>query len=185
MKSDMMKPAILIIDVQSGLFDTTPPPADATDILQRINQLTDAGRQHQVPVFWIQHEDADELRYQSPEWQLQGSLKQVPGDHYIRKTTPDSFQGTDLGSTLQHLGVNTLIIGGYACEFCVDTTVRRSAGQGYPVILVSDTHTTHDKPHLNGRSIREHHNATLSNISSFGVSIEAMPLADVIQRLAK
>ncbi|MEX3841939.1 hypothetical protein [Paraburkholderia sp. BR10882] len=34
--------------------------------------------------------------------------------------------------------------------------------------------TTHDKPHANGASIRAHHNATLSNIRSFGPKISAV-----------
>ncbi|HCM0825166.1 TPA: isochorismatase family protein, partial [Vibrio parahaemolyticus] len=57
---------------------------------------------------------------------------------------------------------------------CIDTTIRRAAGLGYPVTLVSDAHTTHDKEHASGAKIRKHHNAMLPNISSFGVKIEAV-----------
>ncbi|WP_335340099.1 isochorismatase family protein [Collimonas pratensis] len=70
--------------------------------------------------------------------------------------------------------VDHLVICGYASEFCVDTTVRSAAAQGYPVTLVSDAHTTHDKPHASGQQIRTHENATLPNVDSFGVKITAI-----------
>ena len=45
--------------------------------------------------------------------------------------------------------------------------------------LAADAHTTHDKPHAPGARIREHHNATLPAISSFGVRIQALPAAAI------
>jgi nicotinamidase-related amidase len=64
----------------------------------------------------------------------------------------------------------------------VDTTVRRAAGLGYSVELVSDAHTTHDKSHASAEQIRAHHNATLQNISSFGVKIAAV-MADELMSI--
>jgi nicotinamidase-related amidase len=61
----------------------------------------------------------------------------------------------------------------------VDTTTRRAAGLGYHVVLAADAHTSHDKPHATGAKIREHHNATLSDITSFGVPIRAVASADI------
>jgi nicotinamidase-related amidase len=56
----------------------------------------------------------------------------------------------------------------------VDTAVRRAAALGYEVVLAADAHTSHDKPHATGAFIRAHHNATLSDITSFGVPISAV-----------
>ena len=88
---------------------------------------------------------------------------------------PDSFLRTNLEDILNSKGINDLIICGYASEFCVDTTVRRAAALGFAVSLVSDAHTTHDKDHASAVKIREHHNCTLPNISSFGPKISAIP----------
>ena len=68
---------------------------------------------------------------------------------------------------------------GYATEFCVDTTTRSAAAHGYHVVLASDAHTTHDKPHADAQQIRAHHNATLPAIRSFGVGIRALPAAEI------
>jgi len=50
----------------------------------------------------------------------------------------------------------------------VDTTVRRALGLGYGVVLVADAHSTVDNGVLSAAQIIAHHNATLSNITSFG-----------------
>ena len=174
-----MKQAVLIIDVQRNLFDTAPRPHEADDVIERINALCARARNAGVPVFFIQHEDDQSLTYESAGWELQGNLGTATGDAMVRKRTPDSFLRTNLGDLLSAQGVKQVVIAGYASEFCIDTTVRRAAALGYEVVLASDAHTTHDKAHASGASIREHHNATLPAISSFGRRIAAVATADV------
>lgn len=53
-----MTSALLIIDVQEGLF--TPPPADAAGTVARINQLSERARRAGVPVVVIQHHTPDD-----------------------------------------------------------------------------------------------------------------------------
>ncbi|WP_038177895.1 cysteine hydrolase family protein [Vibrio rhizosphaerae] len=170
-----MKSAVLVIDVQNFLFESTPQPFEKNEVLTRINQITNWARHQHIPVIFIQHEQAGTpMEYGCEGWQLQSSLHVEDRDHLVRKTTPDSFLRTSLTALLQELGVAHLYICGYATEFCVDTTTRRAAGLGYPVTLVANAHTTHDKAHATGEQIRAHHNATLPNISSFGVKLEAI-----------
>jgi nicotinamidase-related amidase len=175
-----MKQALLVIDVQRGLFDAAPRPFEAELVIGRINALTARARKAGVPVLLIQHEDAGDLVHGSSNWQLEQNLAVVADDLKVRKTTPDSFLGTPLQELLAQRGIEQLVVCGYACEFCVDTTVRRAAALGYPVILAADAHTTHDKTHATGAQIRAHHNATLAGISSFGPVIEARPAAEIL-----
>jgi nicotinamidase-related amidase len=175
-----MKQALLVIDVQRGLFDAAPRPFEADLVVGRINDLTARARGAGVPVFLIQHENAGELQHGSANWQLEQNLTVGASDTPIRKTTPDSFLGTKLQDLLTQRGTEQLVVCGYACEFCVDTTVRRAAALGYPVILAADAHTTHDKAHASGAQIRAHHNATLADITSFGPVIEARPAAEIL-----
>ncbi len=175
-----MKKALLVIDVQRGLFDAAPRPFEADLVVSRINALTAKAHDAGAPVFFVQHENAAELAHGSSNWQLEQNLTVGAKDTTIRKTTPDSFLGTDLQDLLTQKGIEQLVICGYACEFCVDTTVRRAAALGYPVILAADAHTTHDKAHASGAQIRAHHNATLADIASFGPVIEARPAAEIL-----
>ncbi|OZI68731.1 cysteine hydrolase family protein [Bordetella genomosp. 1] len=176
-----MSCAVIVIDVQEGLFATEPAPADAAATLARINALTARARAAGVPVALVQHQSkSGDLAADAPGHALYRDLEVAPGDARIRKTTPDAFQQTELADWLAERGVTQLIVCGYASEFCVDTTVRRAAALGYPVTLAADAHTTHDKPHATGAQIRAHHNATLSSITSFGPRIVALPAADIV-----
>ncbi|MGV0959904.1 MAG: isochorismatase family protein [Limnohabitans sp.] len=64
-------------------------------------------------------------------------------------------------------------------EFCVDTTTRKALAQGYPVVLVSDAHTSAGNAAISAQQVIDHHNATLTNISSFGPRVTAIPHNEV------
>ena len=173
--SEHNKSALLIIDVQRGLFDAAPRPFEADAVVARINALAAKARTAGAPVIFIQHErEASALAYGTDGWALERGLVVQAGDQHLRKTTPDSFLRTDLLALLEAQGTQTLVICGYATEFCVDTTTRRAAALGFPVTMAADAHTTHDKPHASAAQIRAHHNATLPAIGSFGPRIEAV-----------
>ena len=175
-----MKSALLVIDVQRGLFDEQPRPFEAAAVIARINGLTEKARRAKVPVVFIQHErPSGFLEHASESWQLHVDLVVAAGDVKLRKTTPDSFLRTNLAELLSSWGVEEITICGYATEFCVDTTTRRAAALGYPVVLVADAHTTHDKDHASARQIRAHHNATLPKLTSFGPRIATVNAADI------
>lgn len=176
-----MSQALLIIDVQHGLFDPVPRPHEADATLDRINALAARARLAGVPVVLIQHESASgALVHGSPGWQLAQRLEVADTDHRVRKTTPDSFLRTNLQALLDGWGAQEVVVCGYASEFCVDTTVRRAAALGLRVLLAADAHTTHDKAHASGAQIRGHHNATLPGITSFGPVISAVVSAEVV-----
>ena len=175
-----MTSALLIIDVQRGLFDKVPRPWEADEVVARVNTLTSRARASAVPVVFIQHERAGTaLAYDSELWQLDPGLHVEANDRFVRKTTPDAFLHTPLHDLLTELGVQHVVICGYASEFCVDTTTRRAAALGYAVTLVADAHTTHDKTHAPAVAIRAHENATLPGITSFGPVIRAITTSEI------
>jgi nicotinamidase-related amidase len=91
-----------------------------------------------------------------------------PTDTFLRRTAADSFHLTALDALLKREAIAEVVICGMQTDFCVDTTTRRALALGYPVVLVSDGHTTLDNRHLSAAQIIDHHNETLSNIRSFG-----------------
>jgi nicotinamidase-related amidase len=169
-----MTTALLVIDFQKGLVCSEPLPGDADKVTTHINELTRRAREAAVPVVFIQHESSELVRGEQA-WEISGDLSVEPQDYKVGKRTPDSFLNTELGSVLEKHGVKHVVVCGYSSEFCVDTTVRRAAANGYTVTIAADAHTTHDKPHAMAATIREHHNETLSNIGSFGPLIAAVP----------
>ncbi len=178
MKLPIAHTALIVIDVQRALFD--PPPAEAEEVVARINGLSARARAAGVPVVIVQHETtAGALVADTPGWQLQPGLATDAADLKVRKRTPDSFLRTNLHHLLVERDVRHLVICGFASEFCIDTTTRSAAAKGYAVTLASDAHTTHDKPHATGLQIRTHENETLRQIGSFGVVIDAVPAAEI------
>lgn len=172
--------ALLIIDVQQGLFADEPRPYEADIIIERINTLTARARKANIPVVFVHHEQQTGLlEYGSDAWQLERQIVFLTEDVVLRKSTPDSFLGTELSDLLSTWGTKHVIICGYASEFCVDTTTRRAAALGFSVTLASDAHTTHDKKHASAAQIRRHQNATLPDITSFTGRIEAKAMSEI------
>ncbi|WP_427184032.1 cysteine hydrolase family protein [Bordetella bronchialis] len=176
-----MASALLIIDVQQGLFAPSPRPADAAAVIARINALAARARVAGVPVVFVQHEGKS-LAPDTPAWALAEGLHAEAADHRIRKSASDAFLRTGLSALLDAHAATHLAVCGYASEFCVDSTVRRAAALGYDVTLAADAHTTHDQPHADAALIRAHHNATLSSLGSYGVRIEALPAEQIVFR---
>jgi len=160
-----MKSALLILDMQYRCFEE-PQPFEAELVVQRINRLSAWARKQHYPVIFLHYEHPQWLPYQSPAWQLVPGLKQQPEDITLRKNQANAFLDSELAATLNKLAIERLLVCGYASEFCVDSTVRHASGLGYQIVLISDAHTTKDKPHLLADKIRQHHNITLSQSPS-------------------
>ena len=176
-----MTRALLIIDVQQGLCEGEGAAWDCANVIARINRVAAHARASGVPVVFIQHEgQGGYLAHGSRAWQLADGLLAEPDDLRVRKTTPDSFLRTDLQALLSARGVSELIVCGMHSEFCVDTTTRRALALGYPVTLVADAHTSAGNAALTPQQVIAHHNATLTNISSFGPRVRAVNCDDLL-----
>ncbi len=171
--------ALLAIDMQRGLCEGDEAAVGAKALVGRINQLAKKARAVKAPVLWVHHEDEGSLQHGSAEWQLAQGLEAHPRDILVRKTTPDAFLRTGLERLLKAHGVDALVICGLQTQYCIDTTTRRALALGLPVVLVSDGHSTPDTAQLTAAQIIQHHNQTLSSISSFGPRAQLRAAADV------
>jgi nicotinamidase-related amidase len=175
-----MSTAVLVIDVQQGLCEGDGAAFDCAGTIGRINQVTAKARSVGATVIFIQHESTDGyLEFNSAAWQLANGLDVQESDQRVRKTTPDSFLGTDLQSRLLEKNITEIVICGMHTEFCVDTTTRRALSLGYPVVLVSDAHTSAGNEAISAAQVIAHHNATLTNISSFGPRVVAVSASEL------
>lgn len=156
---------LLVIDMQKGLFSDTPR-FDATGVIRRINTLSDHVRQTGGVVVFIQHDGVpgDPIETNTPGWQILSELHRKPDEKVFRKTACDAFYRTNLHTHLQRLGATRLIFTGCATEFCVDTSIRSAASLDYDLTVISDGHTTGERPHLDAESIIRHHNWVWENL---------------------
>jgi nicotinamidase-related amidase len=175
-----MKTALLVIDMQQGLCEGEGRAWASDEVIARINQLADRLREAGVPIVFVQHESTSGyLEHGSREWQLADGLQVQPGDLRVRKRTPDAFLNTDLEALLKARGMEAVIVCGMHTEFCIDTTTRRALALGYPVTLAADAHTSAGNAVLSAPQVIAHHNATLTNISSFGPRVSAVPSTEI------
>jgi nicotinamidase-related amidase len=176
-----MPTALLIIDVQQVLCSGEHAAFEIERVIDRINLISHKARAAGALVVVIQHETqgGGEMDHGTYGWHLAPSLKTERSDVYIRKTATDSFHRTELHDVLRAQGITNLIICGLQSEFCVDTTTRRALALGYPVVLVSDGHSTLDNRVLSAAQISAHHNETLASIESFGPRVRALPADEV------
>ncbi|MET1080855.1 MAG: cysteine hydrolase family protein [Pseudomonas sp.] len=179
-----MGQALLIVDVQAGLFLCEPAPYQAQAVLERINGLAARARAQEVPVLYIQHDGppGSGLEPGCLGWQLHPGLQRDERDRVVRKSACDGFLDTELALLLSELDVQELFICGYATEFCVDTLVRRAASEGFAVRLVGDAHTTKDRPVLKAEQIIAHHNWLLAELIQPQRPLQVLPAAQVVFR---
>ncbi|SIO95131.1 cysteine hydrolase family protein [Vibrio spartinae] len=157
-----MKSALLVIDVQNGVFGSTNPPYLSENVISNIEQLLSYASSSGIGIVFIQHEIPGVLVPGSDAWELFSGLTINASSYKVRKSTPDSFQNTDLKEYLDKNGIEHVLICGYSTDFCIDRTAFSAASKGYKVTLIEDAHTTHSKTHLDAPSIIAHHSFTLS-----------------------
>ncbi len=167
--------AVLVIDVQRGLFCSKQPPFEAEAVVMRINAVTEKARQAGAPVIFIQHDGepgGEDVMPFTEGWQSHPELEVRPGELVIRKTTCDAFYGTPLVAELRSRGITTLVLTGYATDFCVDATLRSAVSRDFGVIVVADAHTTSNNPVVKAELVRRHHNwAWANSITRRGVTV--------------
>ncbi|MCL6263994.1 cysteine hydrolase family protein [Craterilacuibacter sp. RT1T] len=178
--------ALLIIDVQQGLIAGPPPATRAMSLIAVINAAISLARSRSMPVLFVQHDGpADSpLAPGSDTWQLHGALAREASDTIIHKTAADAFCQTSLKATLDALAVDALWIAGYASDFCVDSTVRSAAMQGYAVTVIADAHAGKDRPHIGGDALIEHCNWVWANLDVPGAPLRVLPLAELSDCIA-
>ena len=166
------KTALLIIDVQVGMFTSDKPIYDGEMLLERLAALIHKASLAHIPVIFVQNcgSAGDVLQPGAPGFPIHHRIAPKPDDLVVYKRHPDAFQDTTLQSELEKQGIRRLVVAGLNTAYCIDTTCRRANSLGYEVILVKDGHSTHDSDLLPAWQIIQHHNQVLS---TFFVRLQA------------
>ncbi len=174
-----MTTALLIVDMQAGMLMDGRHPVQLDSALANINRLVAACRIAGLPIVFIQHcgDAGTTFAPGSPGWELHPEVDRQPIDTIVSKTTCDSFFQTQLEQTLHKLGVEHLVICGWATDFCVDTTVRSAVSHSFDVTVASDAHTVADRPHLDAAAIIQHHNQTWAALLTSGKPLQVAETA--------
>ena len=146
--------ALVLIDLQNGVMAMPLAPRSGADVLAAGKGLAARFRQASAPVVLVQvgwaADFADALRQPvdrpmpRPEgghpagWSDLAEGLAQPGDLRITKRHWNAFHGTELDLQLRRRGITTIVLGGIATNFGVESTARLAWELGYAVVLAED-----------------------------------------------
>jgi len=151
--------ALLVIDVQRGLFNKNTPIYQAEQLLANINLLVKKAHLADVPVVYVQHSAPKHLVLGSHDWKLHPKLSPLPEDLRVEKLQGNAFEGTPLLEELEACQVGRVVVCGLVTQGCVKATTLGALELGYQVVLAGDTHSSYSK---DAQKLIEQWNATLA-----------------------
>ncbi|RQS18365.1 isochorismatase family protein [Burkholderia sp. Bp8998] len=156
------KRALLVIDMQSGLFHGPDRPHDGERVLGNEPADSSCARNRCACIRRASHRPgrlAD--RAQCTDGRVAALAIDTARDIVFDKTRPSCFAGTRLAEWLHAKGIGEIVIAGMKTQYCIDTACRAADDLGFRAVLVTDAHTCMDTPALPAERIVAHHNATL------------------------
>ena len=137
--------ALLVIDVQQGLFRKSTPIYRAEPLLNTIGTLIERAHGSDTLVVYIQHASDKVLPFGSADWQLHPRLHPVEGDLVVHKRHGNAFEDTSLHAELTARGIGRVIVTGLVTHGCVRATCEGALALSYAVVLADDGHSSYSK----------------------------------------
>jgi len=137
--------ALLVIDVQQGLFRKSTPIYRAEPLLNTIGTLIDRAHAAGTLVVYIQHASDKVLPFGSADWQIHPRLHPGEGDLVVHKQHGNAFEDTSLHTELTARGIGCVIVTGLVTHGCVRATCEGALALRYAVVLAEDGHSSYSK----------------------------------------
>ena len=139
--------ALIVIDVQNEYVSGDLPIEfpDVQTSLANIGRAMDAARAAAVPVVVVQNiaPASSPLFARGTEGAaLHPVVAERERDHYIEKSLPSAFTGTDLAQWLAEHEIDTLTVVGYMTHNCDASTIVHALHAGFTVEFLSDASGT-------------------------------------------
>jgi nicotinamidase-related amidase len=150
---DPKQTALVLIDLQGGILGRQTAPHSARDVLARSVRLAERFRSAGGLVVLVRvsfsPDGGDRLTPPTdeppppaatqPGWdEISPALGRDAKDIVITKRQWGAFYGTQLDHQLRRRGIRTIVIGGIATNFGVESTARDAFEHGYGLVFVED-----------------------------------------------
>jgi nicotinamidase-related amidase len=129
--------ALILIDLMPRIIAMPTVPLSGPEVLERCIALADATRAAGGLVVHVRVE-AQGVDVQPEGSGLAPELNHQRGDVEIVKQTIDAFHNTGLDEVLGSHDITTVVLGGIATNFGVESTGRAAGEHGYSVVFVCD-----------------------------------------------
>lgn len=156
----MLRPGLVIIDMQHWFFRTEERKVKLPQLIQSINQLVDLSIEKSIPVYQvltIHKSDRSTwnivmkkynyavLLEGSKEAELLAEIKSDDSQEIIVKTRQSTFIRTNFEEKLKEKNVDTLILCGVFTHGCVGRTAIDAYERDFNVIIARDASFSHVK----------------------------------------
>jgi len=141
----MCQSALLVIDVQRGLFQKSTPIYHTESLLDNILTLVNRAQTAGAPIIYVQHCANRDLVKGSEAWQLHPRLAPRHVDPLVYKEHGNAFEATPLREILTERRVVRLVVCGLVTHGCVKATCLGALALGYPLTLAADAHSSYSK----------------------------------------
>ncbi len=144
--------ALVLIDLEHGIVSRQLAPHSGTEVVERCASLAKKMRSVGATVVYVHvllnetlTADADKPQPRPPlpppveASELVPEAGFQPGkDVLITKRQWDAFYATNLEQVLRRQGIRTIILGGIATNFGVESTARSAQARGYNLVFAHD-----------------------------------------------
>jgi nicotinamidase-related amidase len=153
---DPSSTALVLIDLQNGILGMPLAPHSGHEVLARSRDLAGRFRAAGAPVVLVhvafaedfadvpgQNVDQPMPQGRRPaDWTALTDGLAGPKDIIITKRQWGAFYGTELDLQLRRRGVKTIVLGGIATNFGVESTARQAWEYGYDLVIAEDACTS-------------------------------------------
>jgi nicotinamidase-related amidase len=172
------KAAVIVIDLQTGMFDgvAEPPLSGADALATQARAVMAWGRRTGRPVAFVRHDGpaGDPLAPGKPGWRVWPALGQAEDEPTFSKSVGDAFSNAKLGEWLAGQDADEVVLLGAQTDQCVAATVTGALKAGLKVTVVSDAHGTWDWGGETAGQIIARHNAAFADAGATVVTTEAL-----------
>ena len=173
LKIDSSKTALVVIDVQRGIFalDRKLEPNTVSQVVSNVSKLVAKFRDSGMPVFLVHVTSVDGRDMLHPitdqqnpwgssprpaDWaEFVEEIKPTNKDIVITKRQWGAFYGTELDLQLRRRKIETIVLCGVSTNIGVETTARDAYQRGYNQVFATDAMAANSK---------DEHEATLKYI---------------------
>ena len=151
---DPRNTALVLIDLQNGILSMPIAPRGGAEVLAAGKELARRFRAAGAPVVLVHvgwsgdgrdalSQPVDQPRPTPPggypkEWSGLADGLAEPSDIIVLKRQWGAFYGTELDLQLRRRGVSTIVLGGVATNFGVESTARQAFELGYAIVVAED-----------------------------------------------
>lgn len=140
----MSQAPVIVVDLQTGMFNGIEPLHDADGLTGRVLYVLDWARRGGRRIAFVQQNGpaGDQLEPGAPGWPIWPALGQADDEPTFGKTVTNAFSNPALVDWVKGQGAGEVVVIGAATNHCIAATIAGAMSLGLRVTVVGDAHST-------------------------------------------